>query len=502
MLVSLCLASRELRDIALPVLYSKVKIDDMRHAMNMGLPMLLEMTPAGKEHLVQTRWFTALGRDSEFEREQRRWDRRHPHEPFRPDVENPKYDIDDDDDPYDSRLTAAARRSTRSTTARPTSSTPSRFVTPRAIDRFLAVCPNVETAHFTRADVEFFEPSEELGFVEVLAKRAPKLSTLSIVDFTTNEDATEYLLEDLALLPNLRHLALTCLPRDSSEWQEPSASELVARTLPQALESLHLGSTVSPAFLAAVAKNSYGSLVSLGVAVRRVPVDLAPFVHVRHLAVAYGQVARVPAVLRTLAHPDRLESLELRYSPQIAAAEYDDRRKRDTREREYYYEDDDDDDDDDDESTDWEDEEGDGPRGLGGGKDKKEKKPRNPWIALFRAVPASVTRVSIPYTFDRSTVEPDEFLAAVKSDSFPPPSVRTVVLAHPGRDDDPPAKRGQKAKRIDSDDYEALEERANGRHLTKVAKVLEAKGVDLVRIQDWRKYKERWILDRRKANDQ
>lgn len=329
------------------------------------------------------------------------------------------------------------------------------LVPSKVIERILGLCPNVETVLLQRAQVRYLVDNA-LAIVNSLAKASSSLKRLEITDFDDDTAGTR-LLSNLADMANLQHLSLTCKPRQWEEWNETS-SMITRPPLPQQLRSLHIGSTISPEFFSFFSHSSTSSLTSLGVAVRRHIPNLASFVNLQHLTITYDRIQRAIDTLSLLPKTTQISTLELRFSVQVARAERADVKLK-TQHQEYHSSEDDY----------SEEEEDNQPRPPG--------QPSNDFIALFRAIPSTVHTLSIPYILHSS--EEANFKKALNSKSVPI-GLRTICLLRAAE------KIGDDSEdEEDYDDPEEMDRKSQEKFLKMIVKVLDKKGIDLVRVEDW-----------------
>jgi len=512
-LASLCLVSKEIRSIATPVLWHKIRIDDMRHSPDRGMVELfyqlgvLNLDGTGKKMKdgttkEQLGWMKTLGRKCDYDVQKKAWERSRARgrssqdDEFYPDEEN--YDMDYDDygsddegygygsnrggdklDPFkwsaNEILDPFSYRQILALEAFPHLRPYVKLVDfhgrlegvipSKVIERILKICPNVETVLLQRAQVRYLV-EDSLAVVSSLAKHSSGLKRLDITDFD-DDTACTLLLSNLAKLTNLRHLSLTFKPREWAEWNE-TPSMYTRSPLPQQLQSLHIGSTISPSFFPFFSRSSTSSLTSLGVAVRRHIPDLSPFVNLRHLTITYDRIRRAINTLSTLPQSTKLATLGLRFSLQVVKAEHADVKLK-TRLEDFHPSEDD--------SEGSEEEE-----------TRQPDQPKNDFIALFRSIPSTVHTLSMPYILHPS--EEANFKKALNSKSIPV-GLRSIHLVRAAD------KIGDDSEDEDDLDPEEMERRSQEKWLKSIVRLLEKKGIDLLRVPDWlEEQRERSFLNR------
>ncbi|GAA5965322.1 hypothetical protein JCM3765_007164 [Sporobolomyces pararoseus] len=309
------------------------------------------------------------------------------------------------------------------------------------IERFLTVCPNIETILLYRGPVR--KIADACLVLESIKKRAPGIKNLEVIDF--DNECDRWLYEEISKLPNLSHLSLTCTPREPIAFypRDFPLRSLATRNL----TSLHLGSIAVPEFFEQIPDYFLESITSLGIAVRRDPPNLSLFKRLRHLTVTFGYLSHATEALETLSSTNEINSLELRFSERIESTEngqrqYEDRVRHQMFGFGFNFN----------EET------------TGGG---TAKRGLDSFIDLFDHLPTRIVSLSLPWSLSRR--EQKEFRTAVET-KLPPSTRKIRLLASMG----------------DSDPEMSIRKQQERSWLLSTSRYLEQeKGVEVYRVQHW-----------------
>ncbi|GAA5824932.1 hypothetical protein JCM5353_002936 [Sporobolomyces roseus] len=470
-LASLCLVSKEVNAMATPMLWETVRINDLRHAPDLDLVYLYEDDSEDE--------FAFYPEPGGFDMDEDNYDHEYDRSDYdEEEMDGPHFDWDLfgpleilDAFSYQQLLALETFPHLRQHVktidfyGRVEGNVPSKIV-----ERFLKVCPNVSTVLLLRGRVRYLA-NDGLVVVGSLVAHGTNLTRLEIIDFNDNV-AIHGLLSDLPQLPELLHLSLTCKPRERVfEWDLTGGILDRHRPLSQRLKSLHLGSTVTPEILSYFASSSTTSLTSLGVTVRRQTPDLSAYRNLNHLTITFDEIERATKTLLTLSPDTKVTSLEFRCSHLVINAEHQQKESEKPSSEDGFSEEEVD-------YSTW--------------MPAPYTPPVNPHVLLLQTIPSTVHTVSFPYLLFNSE---NEVLEAFKSDSVPS-NLRRVCLVRAGKGmlSDDEVEQMLDDKNEDS----CLDERKEQElWLAKIGKVLEKKGIDLIRVPDWyHEPRERTFLNR------
>ncbi|GAA5987221.1 hypothetical protein JCM5350_003285 [Sporobolomyces pararoseus] len=327
------------------------------------------------------------------------------------------------------------------------------------IDRFLAVCSNIETITLRRGQVRYL-PWEWVRVIEPIVSKLPQLKRLEIINF--DDGGCVELFEGIAKLNNLEHLSLTCTPRYPMTigTDEFTLESLTTRSL----TSFHLGSMASKRFFRQIPDHLLNSITSLGVAVRRQIPDLSNFENLRHFTLTFGYVSQAIQALRNLPTVNEITSLELRYSGIIAESEWRERRM----ERSYSEGEEEEMDSDDD--------------GEGEGR-RRKKKELDSLVDLFDYLPPKLESLSLPY--DLSDPQRQEFRQAIETKLLP--SIKKISLLDSTAEQQNEEMYGFDEEDSDDDGVggDGLEGKERRLWVDDMSDLLETKGVELFQVKGW-----------------
>ncbi|GAA5965290.1 hypothetical protein JCM3765_007152 [Sporobolomyces pararoseus] len=522
-LSSLCLTSKLLLELARPQLYSTIRIDDMRCAQDDEMMRMFELTSIDVDEArkaQRSRWMRVAFRRREYDIMKENWDAEQKLKEARgerkgryfkkPDIfdeeESEPEDNGDEDLPERDYLDWGptdildpfSYQQLLSLEAHPHLAQLVKAIdfhgrlegkpTSIIVERFLIVCPNIETILLYRGSVRSLAVHPRVA--QVIVKRARNLKNLEVIDFA--EMGSRTLFKKLSKLPRLSHLSLSCSnSRYPTEFSSVDFS--LASLSTRSLTSLHLGSLFSPDFFESIPSRFLKSITSLGIAVRRETPDLSKFKSLQHLTITYGYTSHAVEALQTLSSINEIKSLELRTSNPLWRFEFIQR--RDEREYDYDYwgsaDDEDEDEDDNDESDDEEEgEQGGGRVGLAIPSRKvKTERELDSLVDLFDHLPPKIETLSIPSLLTEE--EEREFTQAVETKL--PPSLKKISLLREGNDKEE-GGGGDVCSDENENSYKARrraerEERKRNpveTWLDKVSKYLsEEKGVEVFRVQHW-----------------
>lgn len=295
------------------------------------------------------------------------------------------------------------------------------------IERFLKVCPNVQTIILARGEVRYLP--EFVHVIRHIVAHAPNLACLTIIDFGAT--GTLDLFKAIAKLDKLKHLSLTCTPDEASSVLEIDSTLFDPLWIPSSVTSFHLGSLTTLEFYAGLSDSSVMSITSLGVPVRQTLPDLTRFTNLQHLTITFGYLSHAVELVQTLSTSETIKSLELQFSKFIP--EHAERRVADS------------------------------------------------FYALFECLPPKLESLSIPW-FLRSPFD-DQFKKAIKTKL--PTSLRAIsLLSMMGGGGHKfmwePISEEEEAEVV----VGAGKKKKPKTWLDEVGKVLGKKGVELYRIED------------------
>ncbi|GAA5877002.1 hypothetical protein JCM16303_006366 [Sporobolomyces ruberrimus] len=516
---SFCLASRLFLEIARPQLYSLVRIDDMRCKLDIAMvtmqKFMRDMAPATPETARPPLpwWMETISREKETTLDERRWkERKELKEKERAERLQTRTDGDgdlesrgeeeeeEDDDDREFWQTRevfdegdeedyCGREHDGLPELNPTDWGPSDILDPFSftelrsleayphlgqfvktinfhgrvegkptafiIERFLKVCPNVDTIVLARGDVRYIE--DWLSVIEHVVAYVPNLTSLTITDF--GDIGTVELFQAIAKLEKLRHLSLTCTPNE--HMVEIDSSLFDPTSLPKSLRSFHLGSIALPDFYDGLPDSFVQSITSLGVAVCREIPDLTRFNKIEHLTITFGYFSHAVEALRTLSTSQTIKSVEVRDSDLIGRMEWHTRRNERDMEYDEYGSDEEEDED--------VDEGGGGGRGSGGRQRAPVQRELDMLLDLFKYLPPNVESLSLLYGLDT-----DEFESAIGLTV--PKSIRKLsLLSTMGEHEDDMFGDGESGAGTDEKPQSWLDD---------MSTLLREKGVELYRVSE------------------
>jgi hypothetical protein len=495
-----CLSSKLLLQIARPQLYSLVRIDDMRNKLDMGLVKMHRMMKS-MTHLTSGGppldwWMETVFRKTDYDVEKERWQERKAkkeqakekggdatsggNEDSEEEEVHTNYNYFRPRDVYDEEEEGYGRSGNGLPTIHPYDFGPTDILDPFsftqlqsleafphlgqhvktinfygrvegkptafAIERFLKVCPNVETIILARGDVRFV--GDWPSALDHIVKYAPNLKSLTILDH--GERGSIEIFQSIEKLTKLKHLSLSCTPEDDGFHEFGSVYD--PSTLPTSLTSFHLGSIATPGYYEELPTSFNQSITSLGVSVRRELPDITKFSNLQHLTIHFGLFCHAVEFLTTVSDSPTIKSLELCISDSIGRAEYQERRFND--------------------ESDEESDDG----AAGGSSGKKKKKELDSMLDLFDNLPPNIETLSLLWIL---TGSPSKQLAEAVRTKLPTSLRKIRLLSDIGR------KEEEEFPGFFSEGEDEEEDgKKSGTWLDKLSKLLDEKGVQLYRVPE------------------
>ncbi|GAA5974934.1 hypothetical protein JCM5350_004510 [Sporobolomyces pararoseus] len=512
-LSSLCLTSKLLLELARPQLYSNIRIDDQRCEYDLTwMSSIRQSNGRLSNESLQARpaWVRTLFREKEYDVEKKEWQkqqeakRQRGEEEYSFFYESDVFDEGDQDaygedehawpvlpklnyrswgptdilDPFSYQLLFTleaqphlARLVKKLDFQGRIEGKPTSII----IERFLTICPNVETILLYRGAVRFLEDYPRV--VGAIRRQAPNVKNLEIIDF--NDEGSEEVFQGISKLSQLSHLSLTCTPRYSIEL---SANAFPLTSLStRNLSSFHLGSLWTSKFYERFPSHFLESITSLGVAVRRETPDLSNFKNLRHLTITYGYTSHAINTLQTLSPVNEIRSLELRLSETIFETEWKHRDWEEEAAGEYGESEEEHEPGD--EDAQQQEEGGEGGFTVSSKKGKKEKE-LNSMVDLLDYLPAKLEELSIPSIVPWSDQEP--FAEAVKTKLLLP-SIRKIFLGETESEEEDDTSDDDDSDQEETDSSKRKQKKKRKETwLDRISKYLvEEKGIEVYRVKLW-----------------
>ncbi|GAA6001754.1 uncharacterized protein JCM10292_005024 [Rhodotorula paludigena] len=144
----------------------------------------------------------------------------------------------------------------------------------------------------------------------------PNLERLAVRGLRSTYDGIASALESIARFQRLQHLSL------STQWSDDYYDMPVYPVLPSfpfRLRSLSFGTSLDFELFIRLTANSHASLVTLEIAIRGDPIDLAPFINLEYLVIRYADEEVVHETLASA--PRSIRVLELRESHNLSCSQ-------------------------------------------------------------------------------------------------------------------------------------------------------------------------------------